>query len=452
MRRIARTRSLWSEDLHRDVSFHWPVVWTTLSARSGDRADLSPYCTRQWWRDAMTDLETFHMLLGDEGQRLLAAIAARVLTEANTLAIATELRRHSPAPLVAAAMTQMRLRERARTKFGDDAPQLYFTQAGLEQATSAPVAAHRAARYHAARRIADLCCGIGGDLRALAASHTALAVDRDPLTAAIATANMRALDLADRVTVRCDDVTTVDLAGYDAAFLDPARRTAERRVFNVADYQPPWSFIAALVGRIEHVGVKVAPGIPHALVPPDAEAEWVSLDGNVKESALWFGVLRTPGVTRRATLLPSGATLTATTRQQPPIAPPRRYLYEPDGAVIRAHLVAEVAESVNGALLDPTIAYITSDTLTATPFAHAYIIEDAMPFSLKRLRAYLRARGIGHVVIKKRGSPLTPEALIGDLRLSGSDHRILFLTKVAGKHTVLIGQRVETGRTAKTQR
>jgi len=261
-----------------------------------------------------------------------------------------------------------------------------------------------------------------------------------------------ALDLADRVTVRCDDVTTVDLAGYDAAFLDPARRTAERRVFNVADYQPPWSFIAALVGRIEHVGVKVAPGIPHALVPPDAEAEWVSLDGNVKESALWFGVLRTPGVTRRATLLPSGATLTATTRQPPPIASPRRYLFEPDGAVIRAHLVAEVAESVNGALLDPTIAYITSDTLTATPFARAYIIEDAMPFSLKRLRAYLRARGIGHVVIKKRGSPLTPEALIGDLRLSGDDHRILFLTKVAGKHTVLIGQRVETGRTAKEQR
>ncbi|MCA1667396.1 MAG: SAM-dependent methyltransferase, partial [Thermomicrobia bacterium] len=190
----------------------------------------------------------------------------------------------------------------------------------------------------------------------------------------------------------------------------------------------------------------------HALVPPDAEAEWVSLDGNVKEAALWFGVLRTPGVTRRATLLPSGATLTATTRQQPPIASPRRYLYEPDGAVIRAHLVAEVAESVNGALLDPTIAYITSDTLTATPFARAYIIEDAMPFSLKRLRAYLRARGIGHVVIKKRGSPLTPETLIGDLRLSGDDHRILFLTKVAGKHTVLIGQQVETGRTAKTQR
>lgn len=392
----------------------------------------------------MTDVETFHTLLSDPGQRLLAEIGAQGLTEANTLALATELRRRHPAPLVAAAMTQVRLRERARTKFGDDAVRMYFTQAGLEQATSAPVAAHRASRYRAARRVADLCCGIGGDLRALASGHDLLAVDRDPLTAAIATANMRALGLDNHVIVRCDDVTTTDLTGYDAAFLDPARRTAAQRVFNVADYQPSWSFIAALVDRIEDVGVKVAPGIPHNLVPPNAEAEWVSLDGDVKEAALWFGALRTANVTRRATLLPSGATLTATTTGPPPIAAPRPYLYEPDGAVIRAHLVAEVAALVNGALLDPTIAYITSDALTATPFARAYTIEDAMPFSLKRLRAYLRERGIGHVVIKKRGSPLTPEALMSDLRLSGDNHRILFLTKVAGKHTVLIGQRAGT--------
>ena len=387
----------------------------------------------------MTDLETFTMLLGEDGQRLLAALAARGLAEANTLALATELRHHYPAPLVAAAMTQTRLRARARAKFGDDAARMYFTQAGLEQATSAPVAAHRAARYRVTQRIADLCCGIGGDLRTLASGHNVLAVDRDPLTAAIAAANMVALGLSDHVTVQCADVTTVDLTGYDAAFLDPARRTAVRRVFNVAEYQPPWSFMATLAERVGNVGVKVAPGIPHDRVPADAEAEWVSLDGEVKEAALWFGALRTAGVARRATLLPSGATLTAMRGTPPPISPPRRYLYEPDGAVIRAHLVAEFAACVNGALLDPTIAYITSDTRADTPFAHRHMIEDAIPFNLKRLRAYLRERGIGHVVIKKRGSPLIPEALIGDLRLSGDNHRILFLTKVAGTHTVLIG-------------
>lgn len=388
----------------------------------------------------MTDRETFNRLLDADGQQLLAEITLHGLTEANTLALATELRRRYPAPLVAAAMTQVRLRERARTKFGDDAARMYFTQAGLEQATSAAVATHRGHRYRAAHRIADLCCGIGGDLRALARGHDVLAVDRDPLTVAVATANIRALGLSDRVTVRCDDVTTIDLTGYDAAFLDPARRTVDRRVFNVADYQPPWSFIGALVERVGNVGVKVAPGIPHDLVPPDTEAEWVSLDGDVKEAALWFGALRTEDVHRRATLLPSGTTLTATTGDPPPVGPARRYLYEPDGAVIRAHLVAEVVALVNGTLLDPRIAYITSDTVTDTPFARRYTIEDTMPFSLKRLRVYLRERGIGHVVVKKRGSPLTPETLMNDLRLSGDGHCILFLTKMAGKHTVLVGQ------------
>ncbi len=384
------------------------------------------------------DLATFHALLTEDGQRLLAEIAARGVTEENALATATALRRSWPADLVAAALTQARLRHRARAKFGADAARMYFTQAGLEQATAGIVAAHHAARYPPEARIADLCCGIGGDLRALAATHPILAVDRDPLTAAIAQANADAFGLAGRVTVRCEDVTTTDLTGYDAAFLDPARRTAERRVFNVADYQPPWSFIAALVARVGNVGVKVAPGIPHNLIPPDAEAEWVSVDGDVKECALWFGALRSDAP-RRATLLPAGATLTASATDPPPVAPPRRYLYEPDGAIIRAHLVAELAALLGGTLLDPTIAYITSDTLTATPFATAYAITEAMPFNLKRLRAYLRERAIGHLTIKKRGSPLTPEGLLRDLRPSGDHAASLFLTRVAGRHTVLIG-------------
>ncbi len=388
----------------------------------------------------MIDLDAFRALLTPDGQRALAEIAGREPTPATTLAIATDLRKRYPAPLVAAAMTQVRLRAHARTKFGDDAARMYFTQAGLEQATGAFVATHHAARYPLNTRIADLCCGIGGDVRAFVTAHDVLAIDRDPLTAAIITANAAALGIAHRVTVRCADVTMVGLTGYDAAFLDPARRTAERRIFDIADYQPPWSFIGELTRRVPNVGIKVAPGIPHNAIPHGAEAEWVSVHGDVKEAGLWFGSLAMPGVARRATLLPSGATLTASVDTPPAVVAPRRYLYEPDGAVIRAHLVAEVAARIDGALIDPTIAYITSDTLTPTPFARAYRIDDAMPFNLKHLRAYLRARNIGRAVVKKRGSPLTPEGLLHDLRLSGDAECVLFLTKIVGKHSVLIGQ------------
>lgn len=387
------------------------------------------------------NLETFRVLCSAEGRHCLAEATEHGITDATVLSVSTALRRRYPADLVAAAVTQVLLRVRAGAKFGTDAARMFFTVEGLEQATDAPVAVHHARRYPATVRIADLCCGIGGDLRALAATHDVLAVDRDPLIAAIAAVNADVLGHAPYVTVRCADVTTLDLAGYGAAFLDPARRAAGRRIFDVHRYQPPWSFIETLAARVRDVGVKVAPGIPHGLIPSGAEAEWVSVHGEVKEAALWFGALRTDGITRRATLLPAGVTLTDTDTggaALPPVHALCRYLYEPDGAVIRAGLVGAAVARIGGALLDPTIAYITADTRIESPFARVWEITDALPFNLKRLRAYLRERDIGQVMIKKRGSPLEPDALARDLRLSGPERATLFLTRVAGVHTVIV--------------
>jgi SAM-dependent methyltransferase len=390
---------------------------------------------------AGVDLAGFAALLTEPGQSLLARLAAGPLDDASLLATATALRREHPAELVGAALTQARLRRRGEAKFGPDAARMYFTPAGLEQATRAPVAALRASRYAAAgtTRVADLCCGVGGDLLAFGrAGMAVLAVDRDPLTCAVAAANAAALGLADRVEIRCADVTAVPLDGCDAAFLDPARRTDRGRVFDPAAYSPPWSFVAELAAAVPRTGVKVAPGIPHELVPARAEAEWVSDRGEVKEAALWFGALATAH--RRATLLPSGATLVGGDAAAPPAGPPGRYLYEPDGAVIRAHLVAEVARQLDARLLDPTIAYLTADRLVATPLATAYQITDVLPFGLKRLRALLHARGVGAVTIKKRGSAVEPEQLRRQLRLRGEGSAVVVLTRVAGAPTMLLAR------------
>ena len=61
-----------------------------------------------------------------------------------------------------------------------------------------------------------------------------------------------------------------------------------------------------------------------------------------------------------------------------------------------------------------------------------------LPFSLKRLRALLRERGVGRLEIRKRGSALEPDQLRRDLRLSGSEGASLVLTRVAGAPTVLL--------------
>lgn len=342
-----------------------------------------------------------------------------------------------PAELVAAALTQARLRERARPKFGADAARMLFTPDGLEQATRATVAAHRAARLAAAgpRRVADLCCGIGGDALALArAGCTVDAVELDPVTAAVAAANLEELGPTGAGQVRCADATAVDRTAFDAVFLDPSRRGAGRRVFDPDAYLPPWSFVAAtLVGT---ACVKVAPGIGHDRIPAGVEAEWVSDHGEVKEAALWSPALRTAD--RRATLLPGGASLVGSGLDRAAVGPVGQWLYEPDGAVIRAHLVAEVATEVGGTLMDPRIAYLTGPDRVDTPFATAYEITDVLAFSLKRLRALLRAQDVGIVTVKKRGSAVEPATLRRQLRLSGTRHAVLVLTRVAGAPTVLV--------------
>ncbi|GAB2626846.1 class I SAM-dependent methyltransferase [Streptomyces capparidis] len=382
------------------------------------------------------DPQTFSALLHDEGRLLLDEL--RDYDPAQELAVATRLRRGHPAELVSAALTQARLRQRAAAKFGDDAARMFFTPDGVEQATRAAVAAHRAERFArlGVRRIADLCGGIGGDAVALArAGLEVLAVDRSPLTCAVAAANAAALGVADRVEVRCADVTEVDLAGFDAVFVDPARRGGRGRIFDPEAYSPPLSWAVAAARRAPRAALKVAPGIPHEAVPDDAEAEWVSDRGEVKEAALWFG----GGPGRRATLLPRGASLSGGGLPDPPVRPAGRYLYEPDGAVIRAHLVAEVAREVDGGLLDATIAYITADALRPTPYATAYELTDVLPFHVKRLRALLRERGVGTAVIKKRGSAVEPEELRRRLRLAGPGSCVVFLTRVAGAPAMLLG-------------
>ena len=350
---------------------------------------------------------------------------------------------HSP-PLAAAAMTQAELRSRAVAKFGLDAWRMFFTRDGLQQATRAVVAQRRAARLAAdpaVGRVADLGCGIGADTIAFARAGLRVeAVEADPATAEIAAANVEALGLADRVTVRCADATTVDLGHVDAVFCDPARRTTGgRRIFDPAAYSPPWDFVVTLPDRVPRTVLKLAPGIDHGLIAPDAEAEWISVAGEVVEATVWYGPLAR--VPRRAVLIGDGSRvseLVGSGARVGDVGPIRDVLYDPDGAVVRAHLVAELADQIDATLLDASIAYLTGDRLVATPFARAYAVREAMPFSLKKLRAVLRERGVGRVTVKKRGSALEPEALRRSLRLSGDAEATVVLTRVAGRPYVLL--------------
>ena len=385
------------------------------------------------------NLELLAALRTPDGSSALEA-ASRV-AGGDPLTAAMTLRAQGLDPaLAAAALTQADLRRRAAGKFGPAAAGMFFTRPGLEQATRAVVADRRAARLREAgvETLADLGCGLGAD--ALAAARQGIdvyAVDADPLTAALAAANAEAAGLADRVRVECADATSVPVEKFDAVFADPARRRAGRgRVMDPKSWSPPWDFVSALPGRVPRTVLKLAPGIDHALLPPGAEGEWVSVDGDLVEAAFWCGPLAR--FARRATLLPAGHELNGSGVEAAPVGPVGAFLYDPDPAVVRSHLVAEFAAAIGGRIADPEIAYVYTDVSVDTVFGRRLEITDVLPFSLKRLRTLLRDRGVGRLEIRKRGSALEPEQLRKDLRLSGTGSASLVLTRVAGAPTVLL--------------
>lgn len=406
-------------------------------------------------------------LLTDEGWALLESLPA--YRDADAIPLAERLRKQGYSPvLVSAALTQSRLRAAARGKFGPFADAMLFTPEGLEQATRLSVAAWHARRFADAgiARVADLGCGVGADSMALATfDREVLAVERDELTTAVATINLRHWPNA---TVRCADATTTSLDTVDGAFLDPSRRTAGgRRVQDPREASPRLSFVRELAERLPAVGMKTAPGIAHHLIPDGAEAQWVSVGGEVVEAGLWFGTLARDGIRRAALVLPddppddgppagsspAGTSHTSPTGDTtasgpieitdvgmpvPQVGELGNVLYEPDGAVIRAGLVGQVADLVGGRLVDRTIAYVTTDRLLRTPLAAAYVVEDSFGFQLKRLRTWAHDHDVGRLTIKKRGTALEPEHLRQQLRLSGSSETTIVLTRIAGRQSVIV--------------
>ncbi len=376
-----------------------------------------------------------------EGQLLLATLTNDPgLTPSTLVNYVSRLRQQHP-PSGVRAVLELALARRAAQAKLPHAERLFFTREAVEQATPWPVAAYRATRFADCQRVADLACSVGGDALPLAAHTHVLAVDNDSLRLAMLSANAEALGLSARITPVEADITSLELAECDAIFFDPARRQNGRRIWDVEQYLPPLSTIERWPA-IPLRAAKVAPGIPDEQVPPACAIEFISLDGDLREATLWWGA--DPPGTRRATLLHSaGPPLHLLADPSTPPAPlrsPGAFLYEPDPAVIRAHAVADLAQLLEAGQLDPTIAYLTADTLVSTPFARAWRIEASMPFNLKQLRRVLQSRDVGRVTVKKRGSPISPDQLQKQLRLHGSREQVVVLTHVAGTPSVLLCQ------------
>jgi hypothetical protein len=386
------------------------------------------------------DLATFEQMLSQPGQGALNAAAQLKPTESNFVLCLKRLEKQYDRELARAALQMAMLRERARAKFSR-AGIMYFTREALEQSSGEIVAAHRARRFAGFERVADFCCGVGGDTVELARLRPVVAIDIDPLRPAMARANVAACVPGASANVHFGDVRTMDLPDVPAAFFDPDRRAGGRRHVALRDYAPPPDEVIARLPRGFALGMKVAPAVSwDELRNYDAEAEFISQGGELKECVLWFGPLRTQR--RRATVLPASATLVADEPARSRLGPLRTFLYDPDPAITRAGLVADLGQLLDAHQIDADLAFLSGERDMPTPFARAYRIESSLPFHAGRLRELLRERNVGRVTVIKRGSAIDIEVLRKQLKLRGEEHRAVILTRVAGEPFAIVGSPV----------
>ena len=382
-----------------------------------------------------------NQLLTAEALRLLDEVG-EIDSKADVLAIITKLRKAGhPALLVTEVITQARLRTRAKAKFGDFASSMLFSEAGLEQATRLQVAAVHAERFKLAgySRIADLGCGIGADSLAFASLGLSVtAVEQDPQTAALASFNLAPFPNAE---VLVSDAEQFDIEGFDALWLDPARRDLGRKAakhitLGPADFSPnlQWCY-----GIQKPKGIKLGPAFPLELIPNNVEAQWVSHQGDLVELALWFEGLN-QRVGRSALMLRDGKRYQFEGEGVDRFATEelKQFVYEPDYSLIRSQLLGDFANQQGLTGISDGIAYLSSEQHNASPWLKAFEVLEVLPLDEAVIRKALAQRGIGKLEIKKRGVDITPEELRPKLKLKGEGAATLILTRVDDARRALI--------------
>jgi THUMP domain-containing protein len=450
-------------------------------------------------------LDDYRWLVGAEGRNWLAEVAQAPGELPN---VAGRLRKELSAAKVHLLLEQVELRRRGQKKFSA-AERMFFTATGLEQATDQWVAAYKASRFPHAAPVADLCCGIGGDLMALAARTHVLGVDRDELAALFARANLDLLQESSASSLQgeviCRDIAEAPLDGIAAWHIDPDRRPKGRRTTRVELHEPGVPAIERLLTICPSGAIKLAPAaeLPGRWAEA-AELEWISRGGECRQLVVWFGSLaQAPGWRRASVVKPRAGDLASGGRQPPGAqsssadrvarnaepdqravyqdavpqdavpqdAVPQdaaplglrsivgraglelsvasdfgRFLAEPDAAVLAANLTGALAAQRHLAAIAPGCVYLTGDQATPDPALVWFEITDVLPFDVKRLKSLLRERRCGRLEIKKRGVPHDPEQVRRQLRVPGDDAATLFITRVRDAVTAIVARRVHNAR------
>lgn len=396
-------------------------------------------------------IDDFRWLISAETAQLVASIPA---AEANLPQNVERLRRALPPERVHLVLEQVELRQRARKKFRN-ASTMFFTRRGLEQATDQWTAHYKASRFDRREPVVDLCCGLGGDLLEIAAAHEATGVDRDPVAVLLAQENVRSRRAEASVLV--GDVETYRFPPGNSWHIDPDRRPRGRRTTRPELHEPGPELVDQLRRNNPDGAVKLAPA---ADVPAEwsaeAELQWISFSRECRQLVAWFGCLADVRGRRRATTLVYRRPRSTDAIQwpepfsvdgEPDLAIPEAghvgsFIYEPDPAVLAAHLGGELAARHALAAIEPGGVYLTGEQAVDDPLLGGFVVEDVMPYDLRHVGRLLRQRQIGRLEIKARGTRHSPERIRAELRLRGDKAATLIVLALDNRMRIVLTRRI----------
>lgn len=387
--------------------------------------------------DQPAALAVAQWLTTDEAADWFAWLAEIDRTAISTV---TRLRKELDAGQAQALLQQLDLRRRGAKKF-DLAEKMFFTDVGLQQSTDEQISAYKASRFPEGKPLADLCCGIGGDLIALAKRGPTTAVDASAEHLCFAEANVSAHG-AKLAGTQCGLAEEAPLESFAAWHIDPDRRHDNRRTIRLESFQPSLEHLEEMLRQNRNAALKLAPAssIPERW-QEEGTCEWISNHRECKQLVVWLGDLSAGNALRRVTRIePDGQVdsyeaLPAGLSSAEEVG---RYLFDPDPALVAAGLVDALGKQLNLARVSAKSHYLTGDQPVKHPLLQGFEVIEQEKIDPKRLKKAVAQADWGTLELKQRGMELKLETLRKQLKPRGAgEGTILFTPTTAGNRAIL---------------
>lgn len=349
-------------------------------------------------------------------------------------------------PFFGALASLIKLRRAAQNKFSKS-ESMFFTSLSLEQATSERIAKYIATRFKSDWIVEDLTCSLGGNSIFLAEKvKQIIAVDLSEEKIDCAKENAKAYGVENKIEFIVGDAFLNINPKANAFFLDPARdREGDTKTRSFLNSSPSLLTILPQLFAITHnVAVKISPAFDYEELkdlPEEPEIEIISENNNCKVAMLWFGEFKTAN--RRATGFKKDEffSFTDVADSVADFSEVKKYLYEPNKAISKAHLIDEVANKFLLAKIDYNLSFLTSDELVSSNDSNIFRKFEVLhfdKFSLKQFQSFLKKKQIERAEIIVKHFKMTADEIRKRLKIKEGGESVIILTTLQNQEKVFI--------------